>query len=292
MTIMEGMFAQPLIHAYNSLRWTPYAIWWRWQKGDMHTLNSKRGRCKWLGTDYSAFDVNVPPWLIRDAFSILRDNLDFSSYEFYGAPTDPQTILVLWNEVVRYFINTPARLKSGKIVVKHGGVPSGSYFTNMVDSVCNGLISHYLLLSLGINYYEHFFMGDDSIIRVAEDVDLRVYAQLAEEVFGCKINPDKSECDYFVHWLGYRLAQDKPKPDLDKLIAQLLVPSKRDIFEHDIYIRARALWICSFNYPPFRDILLEYDLLTNIKRVYRDDTVERLAYLGLDISSNDAYMFA
>jgi len=293
MTIAEGMFAQPLICAYNSLRNHPYAIWFRWHKGDMHQLNSYiEPGTQWLGTDYSAFDVHVPPWLIRDAFSILRQQLDFRQYEYYGAPTDPFTVDRLWNEVIRYFIETPAKLKSGKVVVKKGGVPSGSYFTNLVDSICNAVMTHYILLRLNVRYSKRFFMGDDGLVKIFGPVNMRIFSNIAQEVFGSQINPDKSEVGRYVHWLGYQLSPTKPIPDLERLYAQLYVPSTPDRYEHDILIRARALWITSFNYPPFRDHLLEHNLLTNISRIYNEDSVKKLEYLGLDISSNDSYIFA
>lgn len=202
MTIIEGMFAQPLIRAYNSEFNRPYAIWYRWHLGHMKHLNTKlSATTQWLGVDYSAFDVNVAPWLIRDAFAILKEQLNFNEYEFYGKPTDPETIEHLWSEVQRYFINTPIRLKSGKIWVKSSGVPSGSYFTNLVDSVCNAIMTHYTLSKMNVRYYEHYFMGDDGLIRV-KDLNIEKFAETVKEAFGAIVNPEKSEMGKYVHWLG------------------------------------------------------------------------------------------
>jgi hypothetical protein len=292
MTISEGVFAQPLLRAYNSLLHTPYALWYRWHKADMQYLNRRlTPTTKWLGVDYSSFDVNVPAWLIRDAFDILREQLDFGEYEYYGKPTDPSTIDRLWKAVIDYFINTPIKMKSGKVVVKHSGVPSGSYFTGMVDSICNSIMTHYLLQRMNIKYFDHFFYGDDGLIRIGSELDLGEYARLAEGTFGAIVNGDKSEIGKYVTWLGYKLGPRYPEVNINKLIAQLLIPSKPDLYHHDIYVRARALAITSFMDPGFVRILEEYGLLTNISRSYRNEAIERLEYLGLDFNRHDIRYF-
>nr|UCS96375.1 MAG: RNA-dependent RNA polymerase [Riboviria sp.] len=282
MTIIEGMFAQPLIRAYNSRTRIPYAIWYRWHKRDMHLLNSMLTEgTTWCGLDYSAFDVNVPAWIIRDAFSILKEQLNFKEYEFYGRPTDPETIENLWTEVVKYFINTPAKLKSGKIVVKHSGVPSGSYFTNLIDSVVNSIMIHYILLTLEVRYYDHFFMGDDCLIRIGKEFkDLDAISRIAQGTFGAKINGDKSEIGRYVQWLGYKLGPQFPGIDYDKVMAQLLLPSKRDLYPTDIYVRARAIFISSFCDATLRTIFEEHGLLREVAS-YKSELIDRLNYIKL-----------
>jgi hypothetical protein len=287
-TMAEGMFAQPLIRAYLTKHRNPYAIWYKWHKGDMHHINVQlKGNTTWMGLDYSSFDVNVPSWLIRDAFWILRQQLDFSHYELYGTPTDSTSLPKLWNQIVEYFIHTPIKCRDGKIRVKHNGVPSGSYFTNLIDSVCNSIMTHFILLKLGVKYYEHYFMGDDSLIRVQPDVNLEEVSTLAEKYFGAKINPAKSEIGKYVHWLGYKLGPQYPVVDIEKAIAQLLLPSKPDRYETDILVRAKAIFISSFCDPTLREILENQGLLTNIDRKYRTDVIDRLEYLDLPFDTLD-----
>jgi hypothetical protein len=286
MTIAEGMFAQPLIRAYNERRHGTYAIWFRWHKGDMHHLNSMLNTgSEWLGLDYSSFDVNVPAWLIRDAFNILVENLNFKEYEYYGSPTDPESLPNLWKAVVNYFINTPIKTKAGKIVVTKSGVPSGSYFTSLIDSVCNCIMLHYILLTTKTTYYQRFVMGDDCIVRVTKgSCNLGLFAHLAEQCFGAKVNPEKSELGEYVQWLGYKMGPQYPTINVDKAIAQIVLPSKPDWFEHDVCIRAKAVYISSFCDPRLREVLERYRLLTDIDRTYRSEVIERLEYLNLEFS--------
>jgi hypothetical protein len=286
MTIAEGMFAQPLIRSYNSRRWSPYSIWFRYHLGDAHRLSGMNNSgTEWLGLDYSAFDVNVPAWLIRDAFSILRENLNFSRYEYYGAPTHPETLPNLWSAIIQYFINTPIKTKAGKIVVTKTGIPSGSYFTNLIDSVCNAIMLHYALLHENIKYYEHFVMGDDSLVRVKKgDVNLYTFAEFIKQSFGAVINPEKSELGPYVQWLGYRLGPQYPTCNIQKAIAQILLPSKPDRYDYDVFTRTKAVYISTFCDPILRKVLEKYHLITDTNRKFRSEVIERLEYLNLDIT--------
>jgi hypothetical protein len=55
--------------------------------------------------------------------------------------------LLRFKRLVRYFINTPVRVCSGERLRKSGGVPSGSMFTNMIDSIVNMIAMRYCIYS-------------------------------------------------------------------------------------------------------------------------------------------------
>lgn len=249
-TYAEGMFAMPLIHSYLE-KYGTYGIWIKYAKDHARVLKRKRTskRHQWLGLDWNGFDATIPAWLIKDAFQILRSNLDFSGYQDYGVPTHPYTLPNLWDAIVKYFIDTPIKLPSGKVEVKHQGVPSGSYFTSMVDSVVNCIVMHYLLAKLHIKYKREAFwvVGDDSLTCVCSPVDLEKLAQLALETFGLELNTSKSELGEEVSFLGFKISKiGRPLADFDKLLGQLHAPSARDTSVLDFVSRARALQLACF----------------------------------------------
>jgi len=292
MTFAEGIFAQPLIRAYKHAK-GPYALWVKYAKGDMRRLRlSRPPTWTWLGLDWKAFDVNVPSWLIREAFAILRPNLDFSKYYEWGAPTDPDTLPRLWNRCIEYFINTPIKLPTGKVVRKRNGVPSGSYFTNLVDTIVNAIMVEYLL-----DQYKRsnatYYMGDDSLIALPSKVDLEELAERALHTFGAILNPDKSELGEYVSFLGYRMHKSGiPQASYEKLIAQLLLPSKPDRSNMDIAVRMRALQLSSFGigcrqfYYETQSVLDEYGYTETVFALsQRNELSCRLEHLGLHINS-------
>lgn len=245
MTFVEGMFAAPLIRAYTEAR-GKYGLWINYSHGDMRLLTAKRRKHNlWLGSDWSSFDATVPAWIIRDAFAILREQLDFDHYAEWGTPTDPYTLDRLWDRIIKYFINTPLRFQDGHVVRKRKGVPSGSYFTNLVDSVVNCIVWHYLLGSAMTD--NAWYVGDDALIEVKRNIDLAIVAKKAHSVFGMMLNIEKSSYGTHVSFLGYSMGSDgRPKADYNKLVAQLLLPSRPDRSFLDFCSRGRALQLSCF----------------------------------------------
>nr|APG78343.1 RdRp [Wenling partiti-like virus 4] len=287
-TMAEGMFAVPLIRAFQASR-SHYALWVNYAKGDLRRIMvSKPKGYQWLSTDWRAFDSRVPAWLIRDAFAILRENLDFSRYQEYGKPTHPESLPRLWKAVVRYFINTPIRLPSGEVKVKHQGVPSGSYFTSLVDSVCNALAMEYLLDGSEYRAGCDLQLGDDSLYAVRGKLSIQRLDYEAGKVFGFQLNKDKTERGNYVSFLGFRMSpQGYPLVGYDKLMAQLQLPAKRDQFLGDFVSRARALQLCCFGHGCKRFVEEVQCWLDTIPSVEyhlrpRDDLRVKLEALGLD----------
>lgn len=243
MTFAEGMFAAPLIRAYTASR-SHYGLWLNFAKGDMRGLMASRHkRNVWLGADWDGFDATVPAWLIRDSFSILRSYMDFSRYEQWGVPTDGHTLPRLWDRIVKYFIDTPIRFQDGVVWKKHQGVPSGSYFTNLIGSIAGSIVWHYLLDLNGSRWY----VGDDSLLELSGVPDLSSLAERAYSVFGMVLNSTKTEIGTHVSFLGYKMGIDgRPRADYDKLVAQLLLPSSPDRSVMDFVTRAKALQLSCF----------------------------------------------
>lgn len=125
------------------------------------------------GLDFSAFDTKVPPWLIHVAFDILHHCLDWDNYG--NVPSSKkwkQKNKNLWDAVKWYFINTPILMPDGRLFRKHHGVPSGTYFTQLIDSVVNYIIIQYVCNCQQIEPEYLRVLGDDSQFMSALSLDL------------------------------------------------------------------------------------------------------------------------
>nr|CAY25801.2 RNA-dependent RNA polymerase [Aspergillus fumigatus partitivirus 1] len=155
------------------------------------TCNLREGETLY-GIDFSAFDARVPAWLIKAAFAILRQNVDFST--FRGKPVnkrDAQKWRNVWDAMVWYFINTPILMPDGRMFRKFRGVPSGSWWTQMIYSVVNYIMIEYLADCQRVEIRNLRVLGDDSAFRSGDQFDLDVAKGDAEPT-QMLVNTDKS----------------------------------------------------------------------------------------------------
>ena len=97
--------------------------------------------CTGISVDESRFDSNVTTWLINIAFDILKDNIIFPDEMSRHA----------FSYSLEFFIHTPVIMPDGKMWLKHTGVPSGSFFTSMIDSIVNRICITYAHLQCSNN---------------------------------------------------------------------------------------------------------------------------------------------
>jgi len=145
------------------------------------------------GLDFSAFDTKIPAWLIYAAFGILKQNVDFSTFD--GKPVskqDAQKWKNVWDAMVWYFVNTPILMPDGRMFRKLRGVPSGSWWTQMIDSVVNYILVDYLAQCQEVEIRNLKVLGDDSACRSSNQFDL-VTAQQDCEPLGMLLKPEKCE---------------------------------------------------------------------------------------------------
>nr|APG78275.1 RdRp [Hubei partiti-like virus 13] len=181
--------------------------------------------------DWSKFDKMVPAWLIRDAFLILKECFNMSyvrDSEGKIWPVNPEISAKRWAKCVSYFINTPFRLPDGSRFKKRSGVPSGSGFTNIIDSIINAIVTRYCMYNTTgeLPRYD-MFMGDDSVVMTTRKVNLEAIAKLALRKFGFILNINKSfvttnRCN--IQFLGYFNNFGYPIRDQDFLIASFMLP--------------------------------------------------------------------
>lgn len=239
--VEEARFAVPLQNALKTQKiGKQFAYGMELLKGGMTWLNNKLQRsrrrdpgCKFVMIDYTAFDNSVPAWLIRDVFGIIKDmfKMDDADSRRFKALVD-------------YFINTPVQNMDGRRFQKWHGIPSGSMFTNIVDTMINFVVTTYSLVkSTGRQPLFFNCFGDDSVASMPGRSLLNMNSMAdAAQTFGMKININKSYWTNVltnVHYLGYYNYHGDPiKPDVE-LIASMLYPQY--LKDDWAYCIARAL---------------------------------------------------
>lgn len=83
-----------------------------------------------FAADLKSFDSSVHEWLIRQAFNTLRTHF----------PNMNQEDTEIWNKLIDEFINTKFIMPDGAIYQKDGGIPSGSFFTQLIGSIISASI--------------------------------------------------------------------------------------------------------------------------------------------------------
>lgn len=218
MTLLEGRFAAPLINLYLKRR-TPMAFG-RTKLGLSARIRAIRNLDFQYSLDYSGFDSSIHPELIRMAFRIIRS---------WFSPEYKSDIDLLES----YFINTLIVMPDGYIYRKERGVPSGSYFTQVVDSIVNFISVEYMTLVLYnqfISPKEILVLGDDSLFGMRHTVNLRAAANVLAEI-GLTMNPLKvsqTRDGEDVHFLGHGWTSGLPHREPMELAKRMAYPERWD----------------------------------------------------------------
>lgn len=221
MTILEARFARPIIASFLARRGcTPMAFGLLKYQMSSTLLPIENSRFR-ISLDYSQFDATVPTYLIRKAFGILASYLDLSD------PSDHEG----FEKCVQYFINTPILMPNGNIYRKNRGIPSGSYFTQLIGSIVNYICLQYAHIKMTGNSINSQFvrvLGDDSVIGCANYVEPEVLSKYIGEL-GVIVHPEKSDTSRLgesVPFLGVRWKGGFPSRDPFDIIQRLAYPER------------------------------------------------------------------
>jgi len=260
MTLIEGKFAQPLIEAYSHLD-TPVAMGGHTpSKLSMMVSSVDGSKYEAFNLDFSGFDATVPPWLIRAAFDILRRQFTFE--EWQGNPVNIPTQkkwAQVWDKMVWFFINTIILAVDGNLYRKDSGIPSGSYFTSLIGSICNYIaINVCILITVGKTGVPriHKVLGDDSWFTLNKSYSSRVklkdWSVLLERYFGMDLSPSESEGGKSqrghpenVKFLGYLYRFGFPYREDYDVLKTLLYPESNSTSHEDTWARLLGVYISS-----------------------------------------------
>lgn len=232
----EARFFYPVLDYVSSKECAlPIAYGLEMATGGMeHVFSASLCNEKYVMTDWSRFDKTIPPWLIRDAFFLVSELIDF------GHVLDSENKIwrvrswrsaKRWKRMVDYFVQTPIRTSKGERFEITGGVPSGSCWTNIIDTIINILVTRYLSYAQQGRFPDaEIYLGDDAVLFYKNAVvDLLTMSQIAQEKFGMILNTNKS---YWtnkrenIHFLGYYCMGGVPYKPQDTLIASFVSPER------------------------------------------------------------------
>lgn len=185
--ILEGMSAAPLIQAYQNIGFpmpTGIHLYKRLPSIINEILYSRNEQRTGIGIDISSFDSSVQPWLIDTSFDILKENVIF--------PTYMEELAFEYSR--EHFLRRPVIMPDGRMWLKQVGVPSGSYFTQLIDSVANLIVNYYAQLEVYGRIFKTWILGDDSAFGIPLELDLNPSIHNFAPHFlrlGFTVHPDK-----------------------------------------------------------------------------------------------------
>nr|QRN67963.1 RNA-dependent RNA polymerase [Fig cryptic virus] len=180
--LIEGLSAAPLLEAFKRLDtfyftgkdptiYVPRIL---------HKMSINEG---WfICLDWKAFDASVQLWEIDHAFDCIQQLIAF--------PTELSRLAFLFTR--ESFKQRKLADPNGTLWMRKGGIPSGSYYTNIIGSVINYNRIEYVCKRLGLQKTSCYVQGDDSLIHITGDAkpDLTQLQMLGEQ-FGWTLNIPK-----------------------------------------------------------------------------------------------------
>jgi len=147
-----------------------------------------------VNIDFSKFDTTVIEAMIAEAFSIIRDMIDFEHFKGKKiSPAEAKRWMRVLDLLEEFFTHTPVLTPDGKLFWIDGSVPSGSGFTQLVDSIVAMIAARYVAGVTGCTIRHIKSLGDDVRLVVAQRPRIENWAKIFTDVFGLNINIKKTK---------------------------------------------------------------------------------------------------
>jgi hypothetical protein len=234
MTILEGLLARPLINWFKRAN-SPLAF----GKTTLHLgtdLRVSSYHNNWAySLDMSSFDASVAKSLIHIGFNILKTWFNLEEVE----PVTGRSYREIFKIVETYFIHTPIIMPNMHMYKgKRHGVPSGSYFTQLIDSIVNVIILGTVSsrFNLQVDKEDIYVLGDDLLFWCDRDISIEALAGYASKAFGVEFHPSKCgkyKYNEAIKYLGRVWEQGSPTLDLDEVIKRMVNPERRRKYSKD-----------------------------------------------------------
>nr|WKV33929.1 MAG: RNA-dependent RNA polymerase [Riboviria sp.] len=284
-TLAEAQFALPLINAYKE-GLHPIAYGYDMALGGAMKLRREIHAFKhYACLDFSGFDKSVSADLIKFAFSVLESNINFSQYKDSGIP-DARKLHRVWEKLVDYFINTTMRMPTGERFKKTAGVPSGSFFTQLIDSIVNYFLityASYVTTSVRPHYLKVF--GDDSVMGSDYPIPLWRMCEVLDGL-GMSVSPTKSistsNLDQ-IEFLGFTLSGGFPQRSNKKWLSSLYYPEYPDARWDNFASRALGLFYANSGVNMSMHFLFQSIVyLTDFELTFSRDFLRYMQLMGIE----------
>lgn len=273
MTLIEGIFAKPLLSMFKG-GGTPMAFAMTNKTLGLRILSASQSKKYFYSLDASQFDSSIQGPIIRIAFSIIRTWFDPEEVLECG-----RTVAEVLDIVENYFIHTPIVMPTGNRDVKgqgilytgkKHGVPSGSYFTQLIDSIANVIVIGALASEFGftVNRHDILVLGDDLLFFTNMHLDIEKLARCAKALFGMNFNKEKSKHGYAtepVPFLGRDWVRGVPYRETVKAVKKMLYPESYRKYKDTR--KEGSLVVMSYNLSAIQDVRL----IPNRKGWYSDN---------------------
>lgn len=230
--IAELVFAKPIQMYMASVPW--YAGGKDLDTGVSRILTHMRTVYgHWVSLDYSAFDQSISAWLIHDAFDIIK-----SAFVTLNEEQEAIFKLIEHDFIEKDFILGDEIIHSVK------GVPSGSMFTQIVDSIVNRLVITTYLKSIS-EKGEMIVMGDDNLVYTYKALNVEHLADYVRKNFGMTINASKTcNGNTFDHptFLSCEWRPEGRYREPHVLISKMLYPERERTYEMGNCKEEEVVW--------------------------------------------------
>lgn len=230
MTAIEGMFARPLIDIFRRGT-TPMALFQPTGVTGALLRRSSYRKTYCYSVDMSSFDSSISSRLIDISFDILSTWFDMSGEIItQNGETFPRS--EVFSMIRSYFKTCPIVMPNQHIYKgRRHGVPSGSYFTQVIDSIVNVIIAGTLSarFSMRIDKTEIQVLGDDMVFWSDNHVKLDLLAEYASKVFHVKFNVSKSQCVRYSeepYFLGRNWLSGVPDIAVSEILKRMKYPER------------------------------------------------------------------
>lgn len=246
MTIIEAILARPIINYFKGadsvMTFGDYS-----HEVGMHMRRSIAETKYHYAFDQSQFDAHVTPQAISYAFAALATWFDLDDKVYANV-----TVREILRVVEKYFVCTPIVMPNRKgkypllVTGKRGGVPSGSYFTQLVDSFVNAAIMFAASekFKLGLKDDNLYVLGDDSCMFCNNDSGELLKQKVVSfcETIGFKVNLTKSVCGpntEEVEYLGRTWRNGFPIRTMYEMMRGALYPENYRRYSKDRALRQK-----------------------------------------------------
>lgn len=154
-TVIEMIFGLDIIFDFQRKPNCPIKLGSTQVELHQYIQRNKKGKKSAAG-DYSKFDSTIPKWLMYCAFHIIKHMLDLNDYESK-----------LFDVMAMYIIECNIYHPHTGFTKRGRGLISGSFYTNLIDSICNWYIIEYSFNCCSKqnrrNSFSYSVSGDDSV---------------------------------------------------------------------------------------------------------------------------------